>query len=258
MTSAALQSATPNFDLHGKTALVAGAGRGIGLASAWALAGAGARVILLARNGDEVRQAAEAIVAEGGSAEWAALDVADRAGLTALLADRGPVDVLLNNAGTNRPAPFLQVTEEDFDAIVNLNVRAAFFCAQAAAQTMVTQGRGGSIINVSSQMGLVGAINRTVYCASKHALEGMTKAMALDLAPHGIRVNTLCPTFTETPLTRPYFEDPAFREQTLAQIPLGRLGQVADLTGAVVYLASDASRLMTGTHMVVDGGWTAK
>jgi NAD(P)-dependent dehydrogenase (short-subunit alcohol dehydrogenase family) len=258
MTAPALQAATPSFDLGGKTALVAGAGRGIGLAAAWALAGAGARVILLARSGPDVRAAAEAIRAAGGAADWAALDVADRAGLTALLAQRGPVDVLINNAGTNRPAPFLEVSEADFDAIVGLNVRAAFFCAQAAAQGMVEAGRGGSIVNVSSQMGLVGGRNRTVYCASKHALEGMSKAMALDLAPHGIRVNTLCPTFTETPLTRPFFEDAAFREQVLAQIPLGRLGQVGDLTGAIVFLASDASRLVTGTHLVVDGGWTAK
>jgi NAD(P)-dependent dehydrogenase (short-subunit alcohol dehydrogenase family) len=258
LSSPTLRDATPSFDLNGKTALVAGAGRGIGLAAAWALAGAGARVILLARNGAEVQEAAEAIRAAGGAAIGAALDVADRPALAALLAEHGPVDVLLNNAGTNRPVTFLDVSEEDFDAIMGLNVRALFFCAQEAARGMVAQGRGGSIINVSSQMGLVGGLNRTVYCASKHALEGMTKAMALDLAPHGIRVNTLCPTFTETPLTRPYFDDPVFRERTLAQIPLGRLGKVDDLTGAVVFLASDASRLMTGTHLVVDGGWTAK
>jgi NAD(P)-dependent dehydrogenase (short-subunit alcohol dehydrogenase family) len=253
-----LQSATPSFALLGKTALVAGAGRGIGLAAAWALAGAGARVHLLARGAEAVRAAAEDIVAAGGDADWAALDVADLPALKALLEERGPVDVLLNNAGTNRPAPFQEVTEEDFDAIMNLNVRAAFFCAQAVAQGMAAAGKGGSIINVSSQMGLVGGANRTVYCASKHALEGMTKAMALDLAGHGIRVNTLCPTFTETPLTRPFLADAAFMEETLAQIPLRRLGQVSDLTGAIVFLASDASRLMTGTHIVVDGGWTAK
>ena len=256
--STSLQAATPDFGLRGKTALVSGAGRGIGLAAAWALAGAGARVILLARSEADLRAAAGAIGAAGGTAEWVVLDAADRRGIAALLAERGPVDVLLNNAGTNRPKPFLDVSEEDFDAIMGLNVRAAFFCAQEVARHLVANGRGGSIINVSSQMGLVGGANRTVYCASKHAMEGMTKAMALDLARHGIRVNTLCPTFTETPLTRPYFEDAAFREQTLAQIPLGRLGQVSDLTGAIVYLASDASRLMTGTHMVVDGGWTAK
>jgi NAD(P)-dependent dehydrogenase (short-subunit alcohol dehydrogenase family) len=258
MSANPLQDAMPRFMLHGKSALVAGAGRGIGLAAAWALAAAGARVILLARSGPEVRAAAEAIGAAGGTAEWAALDVADRPALEALLAQRGPVDVLVNNAGTNRPAPFLEVTEEDYDAIVDLNVRAAFFCAQAVARGMVAAGRGGSIVNVSSQMGLVGGRNRTVYCASKHALEGLTKAMALDLAPHGIRVNTLCPTFTETPMTRPFFQDRAFVEQTLAQIPLGRLGQVEDLTGAIVYLASDAARLVTGTHLLVDGGWTAK
>lgn len=258
MTETNNPSPPPNFRLDGKTALVAGAGRGIGLGAAQAMAAAGARVVLVARSGEEVRQAAEAIQAEGGEADWAAADVTDTRAMAAVLAEKGPVHVLLNNAGTNRPAPFLEVREEDYDAIFEVNVRGAFFCAQAAARGMVEHKLGGSIINVSSQMGLVGAPNRTVYCASKHALEGMTKAMALDLAPHGIRVNTLCPTFTETPLTRPFMKDRAFMEATLAQIPLGRLGQVSDLTGAVVFLASDASSLMTGASMVVDGGWTAR
>ena len=166
--------------------------------------------------------------------------------------------MLVNNAGTNRPAPFLEVTPEDFDAISTLNVRAAFFAAQAVARGLVALGRPGSIIHMSSQMGHVGGARRTVYCASKHALEGMAKAMAIDLAPHRIRVNTLCPTYIETPLTRPYFADEAFRRDVLARIKLGRVGQVEDLMGGVVFLASDASALMTGSSLVVDGGWTAE
>ena len=250
--------AQAHFDLKGKTALVSGAGRGIGLAAAQALAMAGARVVLVSRTEAEVESAAAAIRGEGGDAEHAALDANDTPAFAALVAKRGPVHVLVNSAGTNRPAPFLEVSEEDYDAIFQVNVKAAFFCCQIVARNLAEHGEKGSIINISSQMGLVGGRQRTVYCASKHAMEGMTKAMALDLAPHGIRVNTLCPTFTETPLTRPFFDDPAFLAETLAQIPLGRLGQVQDLVGAVVFLASEASGLITGTHLIVDGGWTTK
>ncbi|MGH7042427.1 MAG: SDR family NAD(P)-dependent oxidoreductase, partial [Acetobacteraceae bacterium] len=166
--------------------------------------------------------------------------------------------ILVNNAGINRPRPFLDVTGDDYDTIMGLNVRAAFFVAQTAARRMVEDGLHGSIIHMSSQMGHVGSAQRTVYCASKHALEGLTKAMAIDLAPHGIRVNTIGPTFTETPLTRPFFADRAFRDDTLRRIKLGRLAQVEDLMGAVVFLASDASAMVTGTALVVDGGWTAE
>jgi NAD(P)-dependent dehydrogenase (short-subunit alcohol dehydrogenase family) len=174
------------------------------------------------------------------------------------VARAAPFDILVNNAGTNRPAPFTEVTIEDFDAIFAINVRAAFFMAQAVARALVAAGRPGSIINISSQMGHVGGARRSVYCASKHAMEGFTTAMAIELAPHKIRVNTLGPTFVETPLTRPFFENEKFRNEVLAKIKLGRLGQVEDLTGAVVFLASDASTLMTGTSLVVDGGWTAE
>jgi len=164
----------------------------------------------------------------------------------------------VNNAGTNRPAYFTDVTIEDFDALFTLNVRAAYFVAQAMARALIAAGRPGSIINISSQMGHVGGARRSVYCATKHAMEGFTKAMAIELAPHKIRVNTLGPTFVETPLTRPFFENEAFRKDVLSRIKLGRLGQVEDLTGAVVFLASDASALMTGSALVVDGGWTAE
>ncbi|MBI0433264.1 SDR family NAD(P)-dependent oxidoreductase [Roseomonas sp. KE0001] len=249
---------TPSFRLDGRRALVTGAGRGIGLAAAAALAEAGAHVALAARSGPEVEAAAAAIRAGGGAAEALALDVSDLAALEAALEAREPFDILVNNAGTNRPAPFLEVTPADFDAVMALNLRAAFFTAQAVAKRLVAAGRPGSIIQLSSQMGHVGGPNRSVYCASKHAMEGMTKAMAIELGPHGIRVNTLCPTFIETPLTRPFFEAAAFRDWVLSKIKLGRVGQVEDLMGAVVFLASGASGLMTGSALMLDGGWTAE
>ena len=249
---------TPSFRLDGKRALVTGAGRGIGLAAASALAAAGAAVTLVARSREEIDQAAAAIRARGEAAEALALDVTDVMAVRAALAAAEPFDILINNAGTNRPAAFADVTAEDFDAIFALNVRAAFFVAQAAAQRLIEAERPGSIVNVSSQMGHVGAARRSVYCASKHAMEGFTKAMAIELAPHRIRVNSLAPTFIETPMTRPFFQNAAFRAEVLAKIKLGRLGQLEDLTGAIVFLASDASALMTGSSLVIDGGWTAE
>ena len=248
---------TPSFRLDGRRALVTGAGRGIGRAAAAALAEAGAHVVLASRTLAELQVLADAIMEAGGSAEPLVLDVTDIAATRSAIAGQPPFHILLNNAGTNRPAPFLDVALEDYDAIMDLNVRAAFFVAQAVARRMVEAGVRGSIVNVSSQMGHVGGENRAVYCASKHALEGLTKAMALDLAPHGIRVNTLCPTFVRTPMTAPFFENPEFRARTLARIPLGRLGEVEDLMGAILFLASDASALMTGASLTIDGGWTA-
>ncbi len=248
---------TPSFRLDGKRALVTGGGRGLGVACAAALGQAGAHVLVAARTAAEIEEVASAICAEGGSAEAHVLDVSDPVYAAAAITACGPIDILVNNAGTNRPAGFLDVTVEDYDAIMDLNLRAAFFVAQAVARGQVQAGRGGSIIHISSQMGHVGGARRTVYCASKFAIEGLTKAMAIDLAPHNIRVNSICPTFIETPLTRPYLEDPAFRADVLTRIKLGRLGQMQDLMGAVVFLASDAAALMTGTSVVIDGGWTA-
>lgn len=249
---------TPSFRLDGKRALVTGAGRGIGLSAASALADAGAQVTLAARTTKEIEEAAEAIRARGQNAEPLTLDVRDVDGMKATIAAQRPFDILVNNAGTNRPAPFVDVKVEDFDFVFSLNVRAAYFVAQAVARKLTEAKRPGSIINMSSQMGHVGGPTRTVYCATKHAMEGFTKAMAIDLAPYKIRVNTLAPTFIETPMTRPFFENKAFREDTLRRIKLGRLGQLEDLTGAIVFLASDAAALMTGTSLVVDGGWTAE
>ena len=247
----------PSFRLDGKRALVTGAGRGIGLAAASALADAGAHVTLLARTREEIEAAAAAIRARGQMAEPLVLDVTDLPAMQAALAQADPFNILVNNAGTNRPKMLLDVTVEDFDAIMGLNVRAAYFVAQAVARRLVAAKQPGSIINVSSQMGHVGAAKRTVYCASKHAMEGFTKAMAIELAPHNVRVNTMGPTFLETPLTKPFFDNAAFKAEVLAKIKLGRLGKVEDVLGALLFLASDASALVTGTSIVVDGGWTA-
>ena len=249
---------TPSFRLDGRRALVTGAGRGLGLAAASALADAGAHVTLAARTTKEIEEGADAIRARGQQAAPLTLDVRDVDAVKATIAAQPPFDILVNNAGTNKPAPFVDVKVEDFDFVFELNVRAAYFVAQAVARRLIAANKPGSIINMSSQMGHVGGPTRTVYCATKHAMEGFTKAMAIELAPHKIRVNTLAPTFIETPMTRPFFQNEAFRKDTLNRIKLGRLGQLEDLTGAIVFLAGDASSLMTGTSLVIDGGWTAE
>ncbi|MBZ9683474.1 MULTISPECIES: SDR family NAD(P)-dependent oxidoreductase [unclassified Mesorhizobium] len=247
----------PSFRLDGKRALITGAGRGLGLAAAHALAHYGAEVFLAARTLSEVEAAAANIIRSGGRAEAIALDIRDVEAVSEAVSHRSAFHVLVNNAGMNRTNPFLDVTQVDFDDIIGLNLRASFFVAQIVARRMVEQGVSGSIINMSSQMGHVGAATRSVYCASKWAMEGMTKAVAIDLAPHKIRVNSVCPTFVETPLAQNFLKNEAFRAEVLHKIKLGRIGHVDDITGAVVFLASDASSLMTGSSMVIDGGWTA-
>jgi NAD(P)-dependent dehydrogenase (short-subunit alcohol dehydrogenase family) len=244
--------------LDGRRALVTGAGRGLGVACAAALAEAGAAVTLAARSQEEIEAVAESIRAAGGEARALVLDVLDADAVQEAIATQDPFDILVNNAGTNRPAPFLDVAFGDFDAVMALNLRAAFFVSQAVARRLRDDSKPGSIIHVSSQMGHVGGRNRTVYCASKHALEGLTKAMAIELGPLGIRVNTLCPTFIETPLTKPFFENDAFARDVIGRIKLGRLGQIEEIMGAVVFLASDAASLMTGSAVMLDGGWTAE
>jgi NAD(P)-dependent dehydrogenase (short-subunit alcohol dehydrogenase family) len=248
---------SPNFRLDGKRALITGAGRGIGLAAAHALASYGAEVHLAARTLSEVEAAAAKVIEAGGKAHAIALDVRDNRAVEAVVAARPAYHVLVNNAGMNRINRFLDVTEADFDDIIGLNLRAAFFVAQTVARRMAEQKIAGSIINMSSQMGHVGAATRSVYCASKWAMEGMTKAASVDLAPYKIRINTICPTFIETPLATTFLKDETFKAEVLSKIKLGRVGHVHDVTGAIVFLASDASSLMTGSSIVVDGGWTA-
>jgi NAD(P)-dependent dehydrogenase (short-subunit alcohol dehydrogenase family) len=243
---------TPSFRLDGRRALVTGAGRGIGLALAAALAEAGAFVTLVARTAGEIEAAAAEM-----HGDWAVLDVSDLNAVVAFFDAQPAFDVLVNNAGTNRPKPMTEVSEADYDAVLDLNVKSSFFVAQGCVKAMLAERKPGSLIHIGSQMGHVGGPNRSLYCASKWALEGMSKAFALDLAAHGIRSNTIAPTFIETPLTKPYFEDPAFKASVLTKIKLGRIGRVEDLMGAALFLASDASALITGTSIVVDGGWTA-
>lgn len=249
---------TPSFRLDGRRAIVTGAGRGIGLAAATALAEAGAHVTLCARTGDELQDMSEAMRAKGFSADAMQLDVTDLDRMRRWIQAADPYDIFVNNAGTNRPKPFLDVSDDDYDAVMELNVKSTFFTAQAFASRLVATGRPGAIINMSSQMGHVGGARRSIYCASKWAMEGFSKAMAIELAPHGVRVNTLCPTFIETPMTKPFLENAAFKQDVLSKIKLGRLGKVTDLMGAIVFLASDASALMTGASLIVDGGWTAE
>lgn len=248
---------TPSFSLQGKTALVTGASKGIGRAVAIALAEQGAEVICVARNQESLTLICEEIASIGGKATPLIADVSSIQDIQLKIGTLAKIDILVNNAGTNIPEPFAEVSEEHFDQLVQLNVKGAFFMAQLAAEKMQVLG-GGSIINMSSQMGHVGAANRTVYCMTKHAIEGLSKAMAIELAPWKIRVNTLCPTFISTPMTQPFFESESFKQDVLTKIPLGIVGDVSDLMGAVVYLASDASRLVTGSSLKVDGGWTAQ
>ena len=248
---------TPSFRVDGRRALVTGGGRGIGLAAAAALAQAGASVTLAARSEAELRSACEQIRAEGGVADYLVLDVTDSAAVTESIAAAGPFQILVNNAGLNRPKPLVEVLDEDIDAVFDLNVKAALYVTRAVTRGLLAAGLPGSIVTVSSQMGVVGSPRRTLYCASKHAVEGMTKALAWELGGANIRVNTLCPTFIETAMTAGMFTDPAFREWVNSRIALGRVGQVEEVMGAVVFLASDASSLMTGSALMLDGGWSA-
>jgi NAD(P)-dependent dehydrogenase (short-subunit alcohol dehydrogenase family) len=247
---------TPSFRLDGRRAIVTGAGRGIGLASAVALADAGAGVTLVARSVDEIDAAAAAINDSGGNAVAMRLDITDLDATRTAITAAGPFDILVNNAGTNRPKTMADTTVEDYDAIMALNVRAAYFVAQVVTDGLLAARRPGAVINMSSQMGHVGGPDRTVYCTSKFALEGMTKAMAMEFAPHGIRVNSIGPTFIETPLAKPFLDVPEMKDYVLSKIKLGRIGKVEDLMGAIVFLASDAAALITGAALIIDGGWT--
>ena len=242
------------LQLNGQLALVTGAGRGIGRGCAEALADAGARVIAVARSESEL---AEVAAHESGRIEALQGDVTSDE-LMATIAALPDLSILVNNAGANRPQPFVDVDDESLDFVLDLNVRAAFRVAQAAVRSMLASETKGSIVHMSSQMGHVGSPNRSVYCMTKHAIEGLTKAMAVELAPKGIRVNSVAPTFIETPLTKPMLDDPEFREFVFGMIPMGKLGTIDDVVSAVMYLVSPGAGMITGHSLKVDGGWTAQ
>ncbi len=247
---------TPSFSLSGKTALVTGASSGIGLGCAVAVAEAGAHVVCAARGADRLAESVAAMRDAGHSVEALVLDQGDLGALEAICAERA-FDVVVNSAGMARHGPALEANPEDFDAVQSINLRSAYFLSAYAAKAMIAAGKGGSIVHISSQMGHVGGIDRSVYCATKHGLEGMVKAMAIEWGKQGVRINTICPTFIKTPLTASTFDNPERRAWIEEKIKLGRIGEVEDIMGAVSYLASDASALVTGTSMLIDGGWTA-
>ena len=248
------KSSATTWDLSGRVALITGASRGIGEACAEAMVESGARVIAVARSADDLASLADRL---GSAVETWVEDVKD-ASFRERLEKLDQLDILFNNAGTNAPQPFVDSPEDVLDEMIELNVRALFLTAQSAARVMLRSGNGGSIINMSSQMGHIGAQNRTAYCMTKHAVEGLTKAMGVELAPQGIRVNSVAPTFIETPMTVPMFEDKAFKQWALDCIPMGRIGQLREVVAAVMFLASPDSSLMTGSSLRVDGGWTAR
>jgi NAD(P)-dependent dehydrogenase (short-subunit alcohol dehydrogenase family) len=234
-------------------ALVTGAGRGIGRAAALALARRGYEVVCVARTARDLEGVVAEIEAAGGRARAMALDVTDSRGVTGL--DAEGVALLVNSAGANIPEPFVEVSEEHLDELIAINLKATFLVSQHVVRGM--RG-GGAIVNVSSQMGRVGAPGRTVYCATKHAVEGLTKALALELAPQRIRVNAVAPTFVETPMTAGSLAEPGFRDWVTERIPLGELAGVNDVAAAICFLASDEARMITGASLAVDGGWTAQ
>ena len=248
---------TPSFRLDGKRALVAGGSSGIGLACAVALAQAGASVIVAARNPQKVQAVVDEMNTVGMSAQAMVMDVADVAATEAAVSANGPFDVLVNSAGLAIHSAAVETKEDDFDAVSDINFKGAYFLTRAVAKGLLAAGKPGSLINITSQMALVGGIDRAVYCASKHAVEGFTKAMAIEWGKQGIRVNTIGPTFVRTPLTEQTFSNPERVAWIMDKIKLGRVGEVTDIMGPVVYLASDASALMTGAHLSLDGGWTA-
>jgi NAD(P)-dependent dehydrogenase (short-subunit alcohol dehydrogenase family) len=247
----------PSFRLDGMRALVTGASSGIGLGCAVALAEAGANVVLSARNIKTLGEVAAAINEKGMSAEVMAADVSDIDSVKASVEASEPFDILVNSAGLARHSPAVDTSVEDFDDVMNINLRGAYFLTRAVAQGLIESNKPGSLINISSQMGHVGGIDRAVYSASKHAVEGFTKAMAIEWGPNQIRVNTICPTFIRTPLTQATFDNPERRSWIEEKIKLGRVGEIEDIMGAAVFLASDASKMITGSALMIDGGWTA-
>jgi NAD(P)-dependent dehydrogenase (short-subunit alcohol dehydrogenase family) len=248
---------TPSMRLDGMKALITGASSGIGLGCAVALAEAGSHVVLSARNIGGLNDVVDAIQSKGLSAKAMMLDVTNTNSIRESIENQDPFDILVNSAGLGRHSPSKDTLVEDFDDVMNVNLRGAYFVTQAVAKGLIKAKKPGSLINISSQMGHVGGVDRAVYSASKHAVEGFTKAMAIEWGPHQIRVNTICPTFIRTPLTQSTFDNPERRKWIEEKIKLGRIGEVEDIMGAVVFLASEASAMITGSALMVDGGWTA-
>ncbi len=248
---------TPSFRLDNKIALITGASSGIGLGCSIALAEAGAHVVLAARNTKNLHAAVDAIKEKKLSAEMMAIDLSDINSITESINQKGPFDILVNSAGLGRHSPSIDTRVEDFDDVMNVNLRGAYFVTQAVAKGLIKAKKPGSLVNISSQMGHVGGIDRAVYSASKHAVEGFTKAMAIEWGAHQIRINTICPTFIRTPLTQSTFDNPERKKWIEEKIKLGRVGEVEDVMGVVVFLASEASSMITGSALMVDGGWTA-
>lgn len=246
-----------SFDFHGKHVVVTGAGRGIGRGCSVGFAEAGAIVHLISRTRIELERIVDDLKSRGHEAIAYVCDVTDAPEVSNVFSQLPGCDVLVNNAGGNKPEPFMDVDAATLEHYVDLNIKSVFQVSQAAVRLMLRQ-NGGVIVNMSSQMGHVGAKNRTVYCMTKHAVEGLTKAMAVELADHNIRVNSVCPTFVETPLSAGFLKDSTFKQQVLDQIPLGRIGTIEEVVSAVLFLASAQASLITGSGLLVDGGWTAK
>ncbi|WP_377830831.1 SDR family NAD(P)-dependent oxidoreductase (plasmid) [Bradyrhizobium lupini] len=249
---------SPSFRLDGKRALVTGASRGIGLAATVALADAGAHVVMLARSAEALREAADAIRSNGGSVGVLPADLSNIAAAKATIESQEPFDILVNNAGTMKLCPVEEVTESDYDTILDLDLKAAYFVDQVVIKGMRSARTRGSIIHISSMLGHVGGPGRSTYIAAKHGLEGLTKALAIELGSDGIRVNAICPTAIKTSINAAILSDPVRSAWFQGKIPLGRFGSVEDVMGAVLYLAGDASSLVTGASLLVDGGWTAQ
>ena len=249
---------TPSFRLDKTRALITGASKGIGLGASIALSEAGSEVVMVSRTEKDLKKIKDHICQKGNKAYYKVLDVNKTRNVANFISKEKPFDILINNAGTNIPSSLIDTQKKDFDYLISLNIKSVINLTRCVVKKMLLNKIKGSIINVSSQMGHVGAINRTTYCTTKFAIEGFTKSLSLELAQHGIRVNSICPTFIETPMTDPFFKDKKFKKETLLKIPLKRLGRVEDLMGSFVFLASDSSLLITGTSLLIDGGWTAQ
>ena len=249
---------TPSFNLNGKRSLITGAGRGIGMGASIALAHAGSEIVMVARTEEQLMALNDHIKNLGLKSSYKVLDVTNDSELEEFINNEKPFDILVNNAGTNIPSSLVDTKIDDFDYVMSLNVKSVINLTKHVVAKMLDNNIRGSIINVSSQMGHVGGPNRTTYCSTKFAIEGFTKSLSIELAPKGIRVNSICPTFIKTPMTEPFLKDDKFKDQVISMIPIGRLGEIEDLMGPFVFLASDASSLMTGSSLLVDGGWTAR